>query len=311
MEKEIEQNHTILIEYKEKILRLESSLEKKDKKKRHYQAENKKLTKKNLKLSVDQGKHEGFIDQLTAMGEDVDSFMKALGIMKLDGEEPAWNTLDFVERQKSVEEDLTSLRKENERLKREKAQIAAELEKAHTLLSMKGEIDKERNNMHQRESESQKYQLQSAQRRAEDLAKLADFRGNRVVELEKNRHLNAIDEPRVVTTKANFRMNELDVIQEFASDMTSEIGTGENILDLWLGEAEFYEMTLTEMLGERYYSKSSFASFMTLDFYNFETQTSSYEEGIKPKYNVHVSFKVSVDDHFIVHLEHESIKCVA
>ena len=66
-------------------------------------------------------------------------------------------------------------------------------------------------------------------------------------------------------------MNELDVIHEFASDMTSEIGTGENVLDLWLGDAEFYEMTLTEMLGEKYYSKSSFASFLTLDFYNFET----------------------------------------
>ena len=146
-----------------------------------------------MKLAVDQGRHEGFAEQLAAMGEDVDEFMKALGIMKLDGEEPAWSTLDFVERQKAASEDLASLRKENERLKIEKAQIAAELEKAHTLLSMKGEIDKERNAMHERESESQKYQLQSAQRRAEDLAKLADFRGSRVVELEKNHHLNTID----------------------------------------------------------------------------------------------------------------------
>jgi hypothetical protein len=127
------------------------------------------------------GKHEGFEEQLKAMGEDVDSFMRALGIMKLRGEEPSWARLDFLERAQAIPDDPQGLRREIERLKNEKAQIAAELEKAHTLLAMKNDIDKERNAMHERESESYKFQLQSAQQRADDLAKLADFRANRVV----------------------------------------------------------------------------------------------------------------------------------
>jgi hypothetical protein len=143
-------------------------------------ADRDKLKEENIRMSVQMGKHEGFEEQLRAMGEDVDSFMHALGIMKLRGEEPAWARLDFLE-QGSTSEDIPSMRREIERLKNEKAQIAAELEKAHTLLAMKNDIDKERNGMHERESESYKFQLKSAQQRADDLAKLADFRANRVV----------------------------------------------------------------------------------------------------------------------------------
>jgi hypothetical protein len=55
------------------------------------------------------------------MGEDVDSFMRALGIMKLRGEEPAWSRLDFLERGSTTPDDVHSLRREIERLKNEKA----------------------------------------------------------------------------------------------------------------------------------------------------------------------------------------------
>jgi len=91
------------------------------------------------------------------MGEDIDGFMKALTIMKLRGEEPAWSRLDFLERGKAMPDDIPSLQREVERLKNEKAQIAAELEKAHTLLAMKNDIDKERTAMHEREADSYKF----------------------------------------------------------------------------------------------------------------------------------------------------------
>ena len=55
------------------------------------------------------------------MGQDTDAFMRALGVMKLHGEEPAWARLDFLERGSTTAGDVHSLRREIERLKNEKA----------------------------------------------------------------------------------------------------------------------------------------------------------------------------------------------
>ena len=48
-------------------------------------------------------------------------FLKALGDMKLRGEEPAWAKLDFMERAADIPEDVPALKREVERLKLEKA----------------------------------------------------------------------------------------------------------------------------------------------------------------------------------------------
>lgn len=66
------------------------------------------------------------------MGEDTESFMRALGIMKLQGEEPAWSKLDFLEKepQSQVGTEVQQLWRKIEILQKEKAQIAAELTKS-------------------------------------------------------------------------------------------------------------------------------------------------------------------------------------
>lgn len=55
------------------------------------------------------------------MGQDTDAFMRALGVMKLQGEEPAWARLDFLAPGSSSTNDVHGLRREIERLKNEKA----------------------------------------------------------------------------------------------------------------------------------------------------------------------------------------------
>jgi len=79
------------------------------------------------------------------------------------------------------------------------------------------------------------------------LAKLADFRANRVVSLEQNQRLNVYDDQaRIVATKTEFRISEVEGMgDEFGGDMDTEVGTGENILDLWVGEAEYYEIAIS------------------------------------------------------------------
>ena len=233
-------------------------------------------------------------------GMDINAFMKALGLMKLRGEEPAWSQLDFLEQGTRIPNDLKGLQREVERLKLEKGQLAAEVEKAQSLLTLKNEMEVEKNALYESEIEQLKIQNKSALQRTEELARLADFRANRVIQLERNQRLNIYDEDnRIVGTKTQITVGELQNSAPEFIESGTEVGNNENILDLWLGEAEFYQTALEQTLRGQVSVYSNFVTFLTVDFYNMETQTTSLCDSIKPQYNIHISFKVSVNDFFI------------
>jgi hypothetical protein len=48
---------------------------------------------------------------------------------------------------------------------------------------------------------------------------------------------------------------EVDGFDEFGTDMDTEVGTGENVLDLWIGEAEYYELAISQLMGQNYYNE--------------------------------------------------------
>ncbi len=65
-----------------------------------------------------------------------DQFYKALGLIKWNGEKPAWMALDFIERERVIDpNDKNELIREIERLRIEKAELASQLEKLQTILS--------------------------------------------------------------------------------------------------------------------------------------------------------------------------------
>jgi len=78
--------------------------------------------------------------------------------LKYDGDEPIWAHFDFRQRLKlgPYEEELNEndpvqLQREIERLKMEKRDLAAELQKTQNKLKMQVDIDKQNANMHQNE----------------------------------------------------------------------------------------------------------------------------------------------------------------
>lgn len=87
---------------------------------------------------------------------DPSVFRQVMKDLKYDGEEPIWAKFDFMERVKlgSVggqnvdENDPKSLKKETERLRSERRDLAAELEKVQNLLKMQVGIDKESANIY-------------------------------------------------------------------------------------------------------------------------------------------------------------------
>ncbi len=71
-----------------------------------------------------------------------DNFLKALGLVKWKGEDPAWYKLDFLEKGGKIDmKDPESLWREIERLRMEKGELAAQLEKVQTLLKIQMESE--------------------------------------------------------------------------------------------------------------------------------------------------------------------------
>lgn len=147
--------------------------------------------------------------------------MKALGLVKLKGQEPAWLKLDFIERAHELNmNDIPTLLKEIDRLRMEKSELAAQLEKAQTLLKTHMDIEREKQIINETERQKLELQLKSAQHRIEELAKLSDFR----------RH----------ASYGGYQSDKLydDAASEFSDITESELHAGENTFDLFIGECE-------------------------------------------------------------------------
>lgn len=122
---------------------------------------------------------------------DPSKFREVMKDLKYDGDEPDWAKLDFMERmkiggaQQVDENDASSMKKEIERLKFKRRDLAAELEKVQNLLKMQVDIDKEQAKIYQQEIDQLKAQIASDNRRIEDLNKLITQRNHKLVAITK------------------------------------------------------------------------------------------------------------------------------
>ena len=80
---------------------------------------------------------------------------------------------------------VTQLKKEIERLKVERRDLAAELEKVQNLLKMQVNIDKETAYIYQQEIEQIKGQIASDNRKINDLNQLINARNHKLVAITK------------------------------------------------------------------------------------------------------------------------------
>ena len=128
--------------------------------------------------------------------------------------------LEFIERAHELNaNDIDSLLKEIDRLRLEKSELAAQLEKSQTLLKTHLEIEKEKHLVTETEKQRLELQVKSAQHRIDELVKLADFRkqGEYAFGTEKPYDEDA---------------------PEFSEITETELHAGENTFDLFVGDCE-------------------------------------------------------------------------
>lgn len=120
--------------------------------------------------------------------------------------------------------DVPSLIREIDRLRMEKSELAAQLEKSQTLLKTHLEIEKEKETINETERQKLALQLRSAQNRIEELVKLADYRRHAP---ERGYQTDRYD----------------DAASEFSEITESELHAGENTFDLFIGDCELDDVT--------------------------------------------------------------------
>ena len=123
---------------------------------------------------------------------DPSLFRQVMKDLKYDGDEPIWAKFDFMERlrlgpnnQPLDENDPQQLKREIERLKVERRDLAAELEKIQNLLKMQVGIDKETAYIYQQEIDQAKMQIAADNRKIGELNQLIVARNHKLIAITK------------------------------------------------------------------------------------------------------------------------------
>jgi len=254
-------------------------------------------------------------------GEVDSNFSKFLNIMKGKDENQNWAKIDFIEKMNQpLNNNPDWLLREIERIKIEKGVLGNELDKTKSLLQIQQQINDDQQKMFDEDKKILKYQLDKAMTKIDELAKLVDIERlpkdktaqqfyNTNAELIKRglmtEDLKEFKDFKEISKGLGYVDHIPDNITEFSVNETeTEFGMNENALDIWIGKG-FLEKGLEKELG---FPISGLMSFVAVDFYLHETQTSNLNNGMNPMYNLQLTFKVNVDEHFIHYLEGDNIK---
>lgn len=237
--------------------------------------------------------------------------------MKTKDENQNWMKIDFLEKMNGpMNNNPEFLLREIERIKIEKGVLGNELDKTKSLLQIQQQINEDQQKMFDEDKKILKYQLDKAMTKIEELAKLVDIERlpkdktltTNIDLLKKGlmtNNINELKEIKEMTKGFGFIDNIPDNITEFSvAETETEFGMNENALDIWFGKG-FLEKGLEKELG---FPLSGLMSFIAVDFYLHENQTSNLNNGMNPLYNLQLTFKVNVDEHFIHYLEGDNIK---
>ncbi len=264
-----------------------------------------------------------FDDQVKLLGQygEVDSnFSKFLNIMKNKGDSGAWAKIDFLEKMNQpLNNNPELLLKEIERLKIEKGVLGNELDKTKSLLQIQQQINEDQQKLFDEDKKILKFQYEKALNKIEELSKLVD-----IERLPKNKTAQQFYKTNEELIKQGLMTEDLrefkdfkditkavqlvdhipDDITEFSvNEGDADFTMSENALDIWVGKG-FLEKGLEKELG---FPISGLISFLAVDFYLHETQTSNMNNGMNPLYNLQLTFKINVDEHFIHFLESDYI----
>ena len=262
-----------------------------------------------------QGKEfDAVFNKISQFGEVDSNYEKIMNLLRgqlsKDGKGNNWENIDFLEKMDEFPDSKEELIKEIKRLKIEKGVLGKELEKTQHILAIQQQLNDDLRKKQEVEKKLYMNQINSLKK----LAQLVDRRNipadidlnilytnKEIHKKEKEDNINDIDN----INKEIINRSVYTSITGFSKDSNEEeISIDENYLDLYITSANFDSEGIQNKLG---IEVDNLMSFISVDFYLHETQTSNLMSGQKPNYNFQLSFKVIEDENFILYLQDEYI----
>ena len=252
------------------------------------------------------GEQMGLIGQY---GEVDSNFGKLINVLKTQvGSNDSWSKINFLEQMKGDQtKDPVFLSKELERITLEKGILGNELEKTKSLLTIQQEINEDLKTARDYDLKTYNAEIKVLKKKIDELCKLVDIERLPKEYLVKDPNTNkallkGTNELLNEIIPANLRDPNLlnDNITEFSKDETEpDFSMNENAVDIYFGECDFEEGAETQIGAP----VDNIMSFISVDFFIHETQTSSVVTGKTPMFNLQLTFRVNVDEHFLNYLE--------
>ena len=252
-------------------------------------------------------------NKISQFGEVDSNYEKMMNLLRgqltKDGKGNNWENIDFLEKMDEFPDKKEELIKEIDRLRTEKGILGRELEIAQNKLVEYQKINEDLKKKQEVEKKLYMNKINSLRKLANLVDRKnipADFDMNLLYKKERTMHEK--DEEIPIIKDINQDINNRSVytsITGFSKDSNEEdISVDENYLDLYITSANFDGEGVQNKLGIEI---DDLMSFISVDFYLHETQTSNLMSGQKPNYNFQLSFKVIDDENFIRYLQDEYI----
>lgn len=245
-------------------------------------------------------------------GVDVESLERALTLIKRRGE--AMDKLPFLE-DPEIEQLVTvpALRRKLEDVQIMNLRLSEEAQRLENMLKLQSSINKDLHNELETLVRARDKDKRDLQQKAENFEEIALKRLDKIHALEaqvrqfvyglsKNSGKVGKGFPMIVTPeKENDDAIEEETDNALLAELLNERGgdlrPDENILEIWIKGASIRDGIMTP----------GSSSFMVVDFFDYESQTTSLLSGQKPQWDFATTYKIIVDDFLIRYLATDSV----
>ena len=268
------------------------------------------------------------LKKISSLGEVDSNYQKLLDVLKNknvgdnnnennNNDDLIWSDMNFLENVPPEE-----LIKEIKKLKMEKGILGNELENTKNLLTIQQQINDDMKKIQEVDSKKYQKQIKMLKEKIKTLLDLVDkekipqeyyldntmnISNKEFTQLKKDLKEDENDE-KLRQTKKNTLMQSQTVYSDitgFSLSNESDYGINENALDLYITMSKYDSDAIENKLNMNI---ENLLSFLTVDFYLHETQTSNLVNGPNPNYNFQLTFRVNVDEHFIKYLKDDFIQ---
>lgn len=245
-------------------------------------------------------------------GVNIEDLERALTVVKRRSE--AVGKLDFLESVDGMHDiTLPMLKKRAQEIQIVNLNLTKEVERLENMLKLQTGINRDLHKELEVLTHKKDKDKKEIEQKANDFEELAMKRLNKIHSLEAQlrelvyglakrkgkHHLGRMDPSAILDTvsEADTAMSENVLLADLLDEKNGDIDPDENMMEVWVKGASIRDGIV----------HPGCSSFVVVDFFDFESQTTALVTGSKPQWDFAATYKISVDDFFLRYLATDQI----